>query len=526
MLPRASISRLPCINVRTRARILVYYGLRATSSTSGSSTSPDADGTSSPAPARASDKLFADAAREEAELVSNPPRPPKLPLEVINGGHPNWTGEESMEDAVLRMLMDKYKPMRTGNIRSAEDKIRAEPPKVAGRATEEEEVELSMEETIALAKAGNSAAEAGGSVVQQMIEKVEGLDTVPRVQEKLSPAEMANVPLLQPVEGHRPWMTTYKAPSHVASVRVGHFPSLRTSPTKSIAPGDEKALKKARELKKRTQVVTRLTDARERTLDYRLGMRHPGGGAGGGRANPSSLKGWASLVEEKIESARQAGHFNKISGRGKPIKRHDDEGNPFIAREEFLMNRIVQRNGAAPPWVELQHELESTLDSFREILLQSWTRRAVRNITASTPPAFLPSTLRKLASSPNLSAATSLRDSSWEQQEKSYHDAAIKEINDAVRRYNGIAPYAVRRAYHDREQELRRCYERCGEAIVRELEERIKVLGKESKRVGWTEDAGLGQNGGPQVEVIRIRDVLRGWVQNLARRFGARSARE
>lgn len=52
--------------------------------------------------------------------------------------------------------------------------------------------------------------------------------------------------------------------------------------------------------------------------------------------------------------------------------RHMDEGNPFIGirlsmtgewlidhvflsgREEFLMNRIVQRNGAAPPWVEAQ----------------------------------------------------------------------------------------------------------------------------------------------------------------------------
>lgn len=32
----------------------------------------------------------------------------------------------------------------------------------------------------------------------------------------------------------------------------------------------------------------------------------------------------------------------------------NDEKNPFIEREEFLMNRIVQRNGAAPPWVELQ----------------------------------------------------------------------------------------------------------------------------------------------------------------------------
>jgi Domain of unknown function (DUF1992) len=31
-----------------------------------------------------------------------------------------------------------------------------------------------------------------------------------------------------------------------------------------------------------------------------------------------------------------------------------DERNPFISREEFLMNQIVQRNGVAPPWVENQ----------------------------------------------------------------------------------------------------------------------------------------------------------------------------
>lgn len=55
-----------------------------------------------------------------------------------------------------------------------------------------------------------------------------------------------------------------------------------------------------------------------------------------------------------LQKARAEGHFHKLSGRGKEIARQSDEGNPFIAREEFLMNRIVMRNGAAPPWVEMQ----------------------------------------------------------------------------------------------------------------------------------------------------------------------------
>jgi len=55
-----------------------------------------------------------------------------------------------------------------------------------------------------------------------------------------------------------------------------------------------------------------------------------------------------------MKNARAQGIFNDIKGRGKPVFISNDEKNPFIGREEFLMNRIVQRNGAAPPWVELQ----------------------------------------------------------------------------------------------------------------------------------------------------------------------------
>ena len=36
------------------------------------------------------------------------------------------------------------------------------------------------------------------------------------------------------------------------------------------------------------------------------------------------------------------------------MARDNEQSNPFIPREEFLMNRIVQRQGAAPPWVEFQ----------------------------------------------------------------------------------------------------------------------------------------------------------------------------
>ena len=55
-----------------------------------------------------------------------------------------------------------------------------------------------------------------------------------------------------------------------------------------------------------------------------------------------------------MQRARSEGHFRSIKGRGKPITRDSEQSNPFITREDFLMNRIVQRQGAAPPWVAFQ----------------------------------------------------------------------------------------------------------------------------------------------------------------------------
>ncbi|KXN81731.1 hypothetical protein AN958_03780 [Leucoagaricus sp. SymC.cos] len=157
------------------------------------------------------------------------------------------------------------------------------------------------------------------------------------------------------------------------------------------------------------------------------------------RPNAVSVKGWNSLTEERIEKARAAGVFKNMKGHGQPLVRSIDETNPFIAREEFLMNRIVQRNGAAPPWVEVQGELESAVNSFREILRQSRVRRALRILNMEIPPELLPKV--------TLDQVKSLRDPEWIKKEESYHQTVAAELNSLVRRYNGLAPYIVRRPF-------------------------------------------------------------------------------
>ena len=284
---------------------------------------------------RASSKLFADAAHEEAE--DKPP--PKLPIKTDE--FENWTGEESMHDAVLRILVDKHKPLRMGTIRTAEEKLRQAPPQISNALS----APLSDDNVGPSAISSDSKAHDAGQVGR------------------------ASEPLLPSIEGHRPWHTTFKAPSHAtSSVRYGHIAS--SKPSSQISHlADEKARKKEKELKKRSLNAQRLGSARESTLDYQLGIK---GSQGMARPNPASVKGWASLVEERIEvrlsfsvlasdisytapqRARLQGAFKAIKGRGQPIQRRPDEWNPFVGREEYLLNRIVQRQGAAPPWVEIQ----------------------------------------------------------------------------------------------------------------------------------------------------------------------------
>jgi len=216
----------------------------------------------------ASDKLFEDAAREEAEEAEAASGSTSSSTCVVEQ-HENWDGDERIQDTVLRMLVDKYKPLRTGSIQFAEQKLKHSPPQLLG------DIPLTVITTF---------------------------PTTPNNSLKPSGGSWATQPLLPSSEDHRPWHTTFKVPSHeVSSVKLANLPpsisSTRTRPQFSV---DEHERKKEREAFKRTQQAGRLTQARESTLDYKLGVKDAHANAP--RTNPVGLKGWTSLVEDKIEA--------------------------------------------------------------------------------------------------------------------------------------------------------------------------------------------------------------------------------
>jgi len=187
----------------------------------------------------------------------------------------NWDGDEPIADAVLRMLVDKYKPLRSGTIVNADEKLSKSAPTVRVRDIPSPSSPPPPEST-----------------------QEEGFTTPDRhlAYPKVDPSKpLKDQPLLPAVKGHRPWHTNFTAPSHAtASIRIGNFEPVKSDRSPVL---NEKVSKLENEDKRRFRTALKLEGAKESVLDHRLGV----GQKKRTQANPVTVKGWGSLVEERIK---------------------------------------------------------------------------------------------------------------------------------------------------------------------------------------------------------------------------------
>ncbi|GAA5949006.1 hypothetical protein JCM21900_003170 [Sporobolomyces salmonicolor] len=295
-----------------------------------------------------------------------------------------------------------------------------------------------------------------------------------------------------------PWDVTFKPPDHynpsvAPGLRSGTHRLPHLTRTRSSSAASNLTVKLVGG--KPTAQKARLVSAYERSLDYRGGVRSsssPGiavpvheQGSIDGEGKMGEMRAWEGFIEEKIKQAHRDGLFRNVKGRGKPIPKDDAESNPFISRDDFLINRIMKTQDAAPPWVEVQKELESSLAAFRTELRANWTRRALR---IRSSEGLTPAVAREVAEG--------WKDPEWEAREKSYHETAIKALNDLVRKYNVVAPYHVRRPLLTLRTELDSTVASCAPSIASELQRRLSqglVHPTQSRVVadGWDDGDGV-----------------------------------
>lgn len=79
----------------------------------------------------------------------------------------------------------------------------------------------------------------------------------------------------------------------------------------------------------------------------------------------SGMNRWESLVERQIREAMEAGEFDNLPGKGRPV---DTSENPFEDPELRMAHRLLRNAGFAPPWIEEWKDIDAELERARTLL--------------------------------------------------------------------------------------------------------------------------------------------------------------
>ncbi|KAL8509308.1 hypothetical protein ACS0TY_016493 [Phlomoides rotata] len=90
----------------------------------------------------------------------------------------------------------------------------------------------------------------------------------------------------------------------------------------------------------------------------------------GQRNNVRSETDIINVVEHRVYHAMEEGQFENLPGKGKPL---DLNTNPHADSAEDTLYRVLNKNGCAPEWVELNKEIRNSIAGWRLALRKAWT---------------------------------------------------------------------------------------------------------------------------------------------------------
>lgn len=236
----------------------------------------------------------------------------------------------------------------------------------------------------------------------------------------------------------------YRAPLRVEGAARRNLPQPQPYPphimqqfAQDKSPGKKQA---ERERKNKAMKQNRLMNAKDAALDYSLGKKYPTtneeGDSNVSRKEFISINDIGLLCEEKIREAKAKGEFDNLPGSGKPLQEDYFKNNPYLDQTEYLLNRIVQRNGAAPPWVIMQQEVDTELNSFK-LQLSLVCKRCIDELKEEGRPVLKTTLVQR-----------------FNQAEKSFFEKQVSSLNSRVRSYNVMCPSPVRKQLLELDKEL------------------------------------------------------------------------
>jgi hypothetical protein len=349
-------------------------------------------------------------------------------------------------------------------------------------------------------------------------------------------------------DASKPIRTPYKIPQPV---------DLKPAPKPKHTPGERLAHAKDRTSTYALSQAPGFSD--EQREEMRRDMREKL--TPGAHSMPISIQGLASLANERIEDAIARGQFQKIK-RGKGVNTETDHNanSAFIDTTEYFMNKIIQKQEIVPPWIEKQQELSMEINRFRQRLRADWRRHAARLIASQggsleaqmnrarghaaaevrlKEQARLEASLRNTSEEAIISEiapdgrivskteapevalesgigddnATKdtphlppLRDQTYFNNERSYHEVAVKHINAIARSYNLQAPRSAQKPYINLDRELNACFNEVAPQLAEEIRRRATERAHSPISMGGSSSSMFGSLGTGQTAQIYEED--------------------
>lgn len=233
---------------------------------------------------------------------------------------------------------------------------------------------------------------------------------------------------------------------------------------------------------KKITTQKRLQNARESVLDYCLDMKQQHSrqevliSSRANKSNWSSTRsmsaglssgGWIeSIAGMEIENAAKLGKFDSIKRGTQTADLHKDflesNRNPNIDFTEYLLNKIIQKQGGAPPWIMKQQAVKSRIEFFRRQMKYRLQERLV--------PKLLKLSNNDVRKAYSLALEGSYnKDEEWESHYSQYHSEFVDSLNSQIRGYNLQAPQTARWAYLNVHDEVAMCLANINDGIEEKL---------------------------------------------------------
>ncbi|GFP90801.1 Dnaj homolog subfamily c member 28 [Phtheirospermum japonicum] len=148
----------------------------------------------------------------------------------------------------------------------------------------------------------------------------------------------------------------------------------------------------------------------------------------GQRNNVRSETDIINVVEQRVWHAMEEGQFENLPGKGKPL---DLNSNPHADPSEDTLYRILNKNGCAPEWVELNKEIRNRIAGWRIALQKAWMHKGGHD------------------------------DSKWHESSEALK-LQLHDLNNKVFHYNLIVPFGRQMSGFKWEREIDRLKEKTG----------------------------------------------------------------